>query len=82
MPMFTYLCRNITYLCEYECDRMSLDSLLIRLAVTLFGLQNAHCKFIVRLAKKFDKPMPLELAGEQKNIAHAMTTMVENHLHW
>jgi len=34
------------------------------------------------LSKKFDKPMPLELAGDQKNIAHAMATMVENHLHW
>ena len=34
MPMFTYLCRNRTHLCEYECDRMSLDSLLIRLVWT------------------------------------------------
>ena len=26
--------------------------------------------------------MPAELSQDQKNVQHAMITMVENHLHW
>jgi len=34
------------------------------------------------LSEKFEKKMPMELSAEQKNIQHAMITMVENHFHW
>jgi len=34
------------------------------------------------LSEKFEKKMPMELSSEQKNIQHAMLTMIENHLHW
>jgi len=51
--------------------------------VELNGEEIADSTHIIEvLSKKFEKPMPLELAGDQKNIAHAMNTMVENHLHW
>jgi len=36
---------------------------------------------IATLAKKFEKEM-LQLTPEQKNVQHAMVSMVENHLHW
>jgi len=34
------------------------------------------------LSAKFEKAMPAELNAEQKNVQHAMTTMMENHFHW
>ena len=30
----------------------------------------------------FVQNMPAELSQDQKNVEHAMITMVENHLHW
>lgn len=37
---------------------------------------------IEMLSEKFEKKMPMELSADQKNIQHAMITMVENHFHW
>jgi hypothetical protein len=37
---------------------------------------------IKALAKKFDKDMDEGLTAEQKNVQHAMVTMVQNHLQW
>jgi len=68
---------NVDHKCKFRSKRGLLPF------VELNGEEIADTAHIIDvLAKKFDKPMPLELAGEQKNIAHAMTTMVENHLHW
>ena len=50
----------------------------------LNGEEIADSDIIIKqLSAKFEKDNPsANLADEQKNIQHAMVTMVENHLQW
>jgi len=51
--------------------------------IELNGEEIADSNHIIEvLSKKFEKTMPAELSAEQKQVQHAMMTMVENHFNW
>ncbi len=51
--------------------------------VELNGEEICDSDIIIKaLAKKFEKDMDEGLTAEQKNVQHAMITMVQNHLQW
>jgi len=51
--------------------------------IELNGEEICDSDIIIKtLAKKFEKEMDEGLSNEQKNVQHAMVTMVENHLQW
>ena len=52
--------------------------------VELNGEEICDSDFIIKqLTNKFEKDEPsVGLSAEQKNVQHAMVTMVENHLQW
>lgn len=51
--------------------------------VEINGQEIADSSFIIKqLTAKFDKDLDAPLSSEQRNIAHAMISMIENHLLW
>lgn len=51
--------------------------------IELNGEEIADSTIILKeLAQKFDKDLDVGLTAEQKNVAHAMISMLENHLVW
>jgi len=51
--------------------------------VELNGEEISDSNHIIEtLSKKFEKNMPADLTAEQKQVQHAMMTMVENHFNW
>jgi len=51
--------------------------------IELNGEEIADSNTIIEtLSKKFEKSMPAELTAEQKQVQHAMISMVENHFNW
>merc|ERR1719397_752297 len=69
--------QNVDHKCKHRSKKGMLPF------VELNGEELADSNMIIEtLAKKFDKEMPGELSQDQKNVQHAMITMVENHLHW
>jgi len=51
--------------------------------VELNGDEIADSSIIIReLAQKFEKDLDAGLDKDQKNVAHAITSMIENHLNW
>merc|ERR1739844_460362 len=69
---------NINHNCKLRSKRGLLPF------VELNGEEIADSDIIIKqLATKFEKDNPsANLSDEQKNIQHAMVTMVENHLQW
>ena len=70
--------QNINHNCKLRSKRGLLPF------VELNGEEIADSDIIIKqLSAKFEKDNPsANLADEQKNIQHAMVTMVENHLQW
>ena len=51
--------------------------------IELNGEEICDSDIIIKtLTKKFEKDMDDGLTAEQKNVQHAMVTMVQNHLQW
>jgi hypothetical protein len=51
--------------------------------VELNGEEIADSAVIIKeLAQKFDKDLDAGLDNAQKNVSHAMISMIENHLFW
>lgn len=51
--------------------------------VELNGVEIADSTYIMKeLEKKFEKNLDASLSPEQRNLSHAMLTLVENHLVW
>lgn len=51
--------------------------------VELNGQEIADSAVIIKeVGKHFLADMDSHLTPEQRNVAHAMTTMIENHFHW
>jgi len=69
--------QNVDHKCKHRSKKGMLPF------IELNGEEVADSEHIIEvLSKKFEKSMPAELSQEQKNVQHAMITMVENHLHW
>jgi len=69
--------QNVDHKCKHRSKKGMLPF------VELNGEEIADSEHIIdALSKKFEKNMPAELSQDQKNVEHAMITMVENHLHW
>ena len=68
---------NVDHKCKFRSKKGMLPF------IELNGEEIADSNIIIEtLAAKFGKEMPAQLSAEQKNVQHAMVTMVENHLHW
>lgn len=66
---------------DHKCKHRSKKGMLPFIEIN--GEEIADSEHIIEvLSKKFEKEMPAELSQDQKNVQHAMITMVENHLHW
>lgn len=51
--------------------------------IELNGQEIADSAIIIKeLSQKFEKDLDVALSQEQRNIAHAMISMIENHLTW
>ncbi|XP_037074106.1 failed axon connections-like [Pollicipes pollicipes] len=51
--------------------------------VEMNGEEISDSSFIIKeLSTKFEKDLDAPLTAEQKNLSHAMISMIENHLHW
>lgn len=51
--------------------------------IELNGEEIADSSIIIKeLAERFEKDLDKDLDNEQKNVAYALTSMIENHLLW
>lgn len=51
--------------------------------VEVNGEEIADSSFIIKeLSQRFDKDLDANLDSSQKNISHAIISMIENHFHW
>lgn len=51
--------------------------------VEVNGEEVADSSFIIKeLSQRFEKDLDANLDSSQKNISHAIISMIENHFHW
>ena len=51
--------------------------------IELNGEEIADSAVVIReLSQRFDKDLDVALDSNQKNVSHAMISMIENHLYW